>query len=339
MGSTSVAAITSSLGGSATFWGSVGGDKAGKFFAEDLESRGVDFCHSYFHTNGKPSARQLILEEFNGARSVANHIGCADEFRGLDVLNYRFSTIPFFLMEASLLLSKDAEDRLWRVCRHVSQVPSCKHAFNLNGITSWQDQGLALYSVINNAHIIFGSENEHVALRQSCKESAKREREDEQHHSRMVRQTRPIDYAVVSVRSAIPAGRLTGHNISDFYSACATIERIAKQQEPKRDDAVQKLEKAIRVIIMDHAIEVRVYDQARWGDKIHQVRMTMPDTVQNARGRNDAIIAGFLLAQARGEDIDTSLQWGASAATAICSEGGTRPSDPTPGAWAHLVNG
>ena len=63
----------------------------------------------------------------------------------------------------------------------------------------------------------------------------------------------------------------------------------------------------------------------QWGTVLYQVPAEIPERIINTNGAGDAFTAGFLLARARGLDLEESLKKAITTATAILTETGARP--------------
>jgi sugar/nucleoside kinase (ribokinase family) len=159
--SANTVADIAALGGKAGFFGKINVDDiANNFFLQDFKQRGVAICCDPAIAAAHLSAYCLVLlTDYH--RSFAFNPGCADDFSITDFEKFDFSTTDFFLVEAHLLTSTNAQAALMKAIELAKT--NCRVVINLHGLTSWQGEFSVGTFILDNADIIIGNQKEQLA--------------------------------------------------------------------------------------------------------------------------------------------------------------------------------
>jgi sugar/nucleoside kinase (ribokinase family) len=160
--SANIAAMVTTLGGKAGFFGKVYDDDTGNNFIHDLQSRNVEFCCNHYDKTVKMSGTCLVLLTHE-LRSFVYNTGCSDNFLATDFDQFDFSTAYFFLIEAHLLTSPVAKKNIAKALELAKE--KSRIVINLHGIVLWDNEHIESARLIAaTADIVIGNEMEHQAF-------------------------------------------------------------------------------------------------------------------------------------------------------------------------------
>jgi sugar/nucleoside kinase (ribokinase family) len=151
------------LGAKTAFIGKVFDDELGKIFRHDLRAVGVDF-HTLPATEGKATARCLILVTPDGQRTMNTFIGACNELYESDVDEALIKQGQILYGEGYMWDQDCAKEALRKAFR-IAKENGIKVAFTLSDLFCVERHGDAFNQLIDDSFdILFGNETEIRAL-------------------------------------------------------------------------------------------------------------------------------------------------------------------------------